>query len=421
MNRGAPVTESTPLLRVRAFRPLFLTRIVSNTANQMQAVAVGWQIYDLTGSALYLGLIGLIQFLPPVGFSLVAGQVSDRYDRRLILRCCYTVEACVSLGLLTLTNLHQPPVAAFFILLLMNGIARTFEGPSLQSLIPALVPRAVLGRAIAANSSASKIAQLTGPSLGGFLYTVGPNLIYGCCVALVCAAVVASAILPKPPAPSVRPKITWTTVFAGIAFIWKTQAILGAMSLDLAAVLFGGATALLPIFARDILDIGPWGFGLLRSSPALGGLLAAAILSRYPVTRAGGRVMFAGVFLYGCATVLFGVSRIELLSIPMLMLVGFGDMYSAVIRQTLIQTRTPDDMRGRVSAVNMLFVNTASQLGAFESGITADWFGAVGSVVVGGSAVLGIVALWIWRFPALRRIEHPALPNDSRLSAVGMA
>lgn len=408
MNSGVPVTESTPLLRVKAFRPLFLTRIVSNTANQMQAVAVGWQIYDLTGSALNLGLIGLVQFLPPLCFSLLAGQISDRHDRRFILRCCYVVEACVSLGLLALTNLHQPPIGAFFALLLVNGVARTFEGPSLQSLIPALMPRAVLGRAIAANSSASKIAQLAGPSLGGLLYTFGPNLIYGVCVALVSAAAFASAVLPQPPIPTIKSKVTWGTVLAGISFIWNTPAMLGAMSLDLAAVLFGGATALLPIYARDILDIGPWGFGLLRSSPALGGLIAAAILSRYPVTRAGGRVMFAGVILYGCATILFGVSRNDVLSILMMLLVGFGDMYSAVIRQTLIQTRTPDEMRGRVSAVNMLFVNTASQLGAFESGVTADWFGAVGSVVFGGGAVLLIVLIWIWRFPALRRVSHPA-------------
>jgi MFS family permease len=396
-----------PLFRHRPFRLLFVTRAASNTANQMQAAAVGWLIYDLTGSALALGLIGLVQFLPPLCLTLPAGQIVDHYSRRTILTCCYAVELSVSAALLVLATVMEQPVRLVFALLLVNAVARTFEGPALQSLVPSTVPRALLMRAVSAHASAGKMSQLIGPALGGLLYGFGAGVDFGLCTLLIVVAAIASVLLPIPPAPAQRPKVTWTTLIAGIRFILSQPAVLGAMSLDLAATLFGGVTALLPIFARDILHINARGFGILRSAPALGALIVAAILSRFPITRRGGRIMMASVALYGSATIAFGLSPYAALSIALLMTIGAADMLSTVIRQSLIQFATPDDMRGRVFAVNTLFVNCAGQIGMFESGITAAWFGPVGSAVLGGTLVIGVVAIWLWRFPTLRRVERP--------------
>jgi MFS family permease len=401
-----PATPIPPLFHHRPFRLLFTTRVASNTANQMQAVAVGWLIYDLTGSALALGLIGLVQFLPPLCLTLPAGQVVDHFSRRHILIVCYAVELCVSLGLVVLATFFYRPVELIFVLLFINAVSRTFEGPALQSLVPSTVPRAILMKAVSAHVSAGKMSQLVGPALGGLLYGFGAGVDFGLCALLVLIAAIASALLPIPRMPAVRPKVTWATVSAGIRFIWNQPALLGAMSLDLAAVLFGGVVALLPIFARDILHINAWGFGLLRAAPGTGGLIVATILTRLPVQRSSGRIMFTAVAVYGLATVAFGFSGHPALSLVLLMVVGAADMLSTVIRQSLIQFATPDEMRGRVFAVNTLFVNCASQIGMFESGVTAAWFGAVGSAVLGGVAVFAIVAIWAWRFPSLRRVER---------------
>jgi MFS family permease len=403
---SVPARSTPPLFRHRPFRLLFTTRAAANTANQMQAVAVGWLIYDLTGSALALGLIGLVQFIPPLFLTLLAGQVVDRHHRGLILNCCYAVEMSISLGLLVLATFVDHPVRLIFSLLLVNAVARTFEAPALQALVPSTVPRGILMKAVSAYASAGKMSQLTGPALGGLLYGFGAGVDFGLCAVLIAVAGVTSFRLPMPPLPAQMPKVTWTTLVAGIRFIWNHATVLGAMSLDLAATLFGGVVALLPIFARDILLINAWGFGLLRAAPALGGLVIAAILSRVPVTRKSGRIMFIGVVVYGAATIAFGLSARPGLSLGMLMLVGAGDMLSTVIRQTLIQFATPDEMRGRVFAVNNLFVNCSSQIGMFESGVTAAWFGAVGSAVLGGAMVLAVVIIWQWRFPSLRRVER---------------
>jgi MFS family permease len=410
------VKSTLPLFRYRPFRLLFVTRIAANTANQMQAVAVGWLIYDLTGSALALGLIGLVQFIPPLALTLVAGQIVDHHSRRLILICCYTLELTVSLGLLLLAVFAERPVGLIFGLLLINGVARTFEAPALQSLVPSTVPREILMKAVSAHASAGKMSQLIGPALGGLLYAFGAGVDFGLCAFLIVIAGVASVLLPIPPAPAQRPKVTWATLVAGVRFIWNEPAVLGAMSLDLAATLFGGVVALLPIFARDILQINSWGFGLLRAAPATGALVIAAILTRFAITRAGGKIMFAAVAVYGAATIAFGLSDRSALSLAMLIVLGGADMLSTVIRQSLIQFATPDEMRGRVFAVNALFVNCAGQIGMFESGVTADWFGAVGSAVLGGLAVLVIVAVWALRFPSLRRVERPdqLAPDRSR-------
>jgi MFS family permease len=404
---SATANSIAPLFHHRPFRLLFITRTAANTANQMQAVAVGWLIYDLTCSALALGLIGLVQFLPPLVLSLIAGQVVDHYSRRLILVCCYIVEFIVSVALLVLAVFADRPVELIFVLLLINAVARTFEAPALQSLVPSTVPREILLQAVSAHASAGKMSQLIGPALGGLFYALGAGVDFGLCALLIVIAGVASILLPIPAAPAERPKVTWTTLVAGIDFIWHEPAVLGAMSLDLAATLFGGVVALLPIFARDILQINSWGFGLLRAAPAIGALIVAVALSRTTISRHGGHIMFAAVAVYGLATIAFGFSSNASLSLAILMIVGAADMLSTVIRQSLIQFSTPDDMRGRVFAVNALFVNTSSQIGMFESGVTAEWLGAVGSAVLGGVAVLAIVGLWAWRFPRLRKVERP--------------
>ncbi len=402
-----PIDPRTPLYKVRSFALLFMTRVSSNTANQMLAVAVGWQVYQLTDSALHLGLIGLTQFMPPLLLMLLAGQVADRYNRRVILRCCFAVELCSQAVLALISISPTPSLPAIYALLLMNAMARTFEQPVMQSLVTVMAPRAVLSRAIAAHVSAGRLSILLGPSIGGVLYVFGPDVDYGICTLLLLCASVGSFLLPDPPVPAERPKLNWDSLVAGFRFIWRSQAVLGAMSFDLIATLFGGVNALLPVYARDILDIGPWGAGVLRSAPAIGALATAAVLSRFPVTRNGGFFIYAGFALYGLATTVFGLSTNVALSIASLMLLGVGDMISSVVRQTIVQVTTPDEMRGRVGGVNSFFIGCSGQLGSFRAGLMAEWLGAVGSVVLGGCAVFLTVALWVWLFPALRRVDRP--------------
>jgi MFS family permease len=402
-----PIDPRTPLYKIRPFATLFMIRVSSNTANQMLAVAVGWQVYALTNSALHLGLIGLVQFMPPLLLMLLAGQVADRYNRRIILRCCYAVELCSQASLAVISISPEPNLPTIYALLLVNAVARTFEQPVMQSLVTVMAPRAVLGRAIAAHVSAGRLSILLGPSIGGVLYVFGPDVDYGICTLLLLSASVGSFLLPDPPVPAQRPKLNWDSLVAGFRFIWRCQAVLGAMSFDLIATLFGGVNALLPIYARDILQIGPWGSGVLRSAPAIGALATAAVLSRFPVTRNGGAFIYVGFALFGIATLVFGLSTNVALSVAALMLLGAGDMVSAVVRQTIVQVTTPDEMRGRVGGVNSFFIGCSGQLGSFRAGLMAAWLGAVGSVVVGGAAVFVTVALWVWLFPALRRVDRP--------------
>lgn len=401
------IDPSTPLFRVRPFRLLFTTRVASTTAVQMIAVAVGWQIYELTDSPLHLGMIGLVQVLPPLLLMLVVGQVADRFNRRLVLRWCYIVSFCSSAGLAAVSALPQPSIAAIYVLLVINTTSRVFEQPVMQALLPVMAPRAILNRAIAAHVSARQLSVLIGPSLGGILYVFGADFDYAICALLFLAAMVGSFRLPDVPQAKVKRELNWENLLAGFRFIGGCPAVLGAMLLDLVSSLFGGVNGILPIYARDILEVGAWGAGVLRSAPALGALLAAAVLTRTPVRRSGGAYLFAGFTLFGVATIVFGLSTNLLVSVAALMAIGGGDMLSSVIRQTLIQVTTPDHMRGRVFAVNSLFYGTAGQFGAFRAGVMADLFGAVGSVVVGGCAVLATVALWPWLFPTLRKLDRP--------------
>ncbi|HEY6255197.1 MAG TPA: MFS transporter [Xanthobacteraceae bacterium] len=406
-----PIDPSTALFRIRPFRLLFITRVASTTAVQMLAVVVGWHVYELTDSALQLGMIGLIQVLPPLLLMLAAGQVADHYNRRLILRCCYAVAFCSAAGLVLVAALPQPSLVAIYVLLLVNASARVFEQPVMQALVPVMAPRAVLNRAIAAHVSARQLSVLIGPSLGGILYVFGAAFDYGVCALLFLAAAVASLRMPNPGGPAPQTEVSADTLLAGFRFIGGCPSVLGAMLLDLVSTLFGGVNAVLPIYARDILDVGAWGAGVLRSAPALGALVAAAVLTRAPVRRAGGTYLLAGFAVVGAATIVFGLSSNLLLSVAALMVMGSGDMLSSVVRQTLILVTTPDGMRGRVSAVNALFYGTSGQLGAFRAGTMAAALGAVGSVVIGGCAILATVALWPWLFPALRRVDRPDLPQ----------
>jgi len=403
-----PKDSALALFREGPFRLLFVMRIASNTASQMMGVIVSWQIYEITASAFQLGMIGLIQFLPPLALTLFAGQVADRYDRRWVLRVGLTSQIAVPAGFIVLTNMAAPPLAGFYGLLLVLAIVRTFDSPAQQALLPSMVPRDALAQAISLSTSAQKMSALVGPALGGAIFVISATVDYGVCLVLTAIAAAASFALPVPEYGDRDARNrTWSTVFSGLQFIFKTPVILGLISLDLLTTFFGGVAALLPIFAKDILHVGPVGLGILRAGPAVGALLMAAALVRFPVRRRAGRWLFTGVAAYGAGTIVFGFSENMILSMACMLVVGAGDMLGQVLRQTIIQLRTPDAMRGRVAAVSNLSVTVGSQLGQFESGVVAALIGAVGSVFLGGAAALVVVAEWMRRFPVITKIEHP--------------
>jgi MFS family permease len=383
----------------------WLARVLSVIAFQVSAVAVGWQIYALTGSAFNLGMVGLVQFLPMVILTLAAGHVADRYDRRTIARTCQAIEgfAAAMLALGSFGSwLHT---AGIFVAVAFIGAARSFEHPAMSALLPGLIPVSLLPKAAALSSSGIQAAIIVGPALGGLLYAAGPTLPYAVAASLFFLASLLSALIRLERVPPPSEPQGFKSLFRGIAFIRTHPAVLGAISLDLFAVLLGGATALLPIYARDILHTGPWGLGMLRSAPAIGALGMSITLARYPLERGIGRRMFAAVIVFGLATLLFAVSTSLLLSLGALVMLGAADVISVVIRMTLVQIATPDHMRGRVSAVNSLFIGTSNQLGEFESGVTAALFGTVPAVVIGGIGSIAIAIIWMRLFPGLRNID----------------
>jgi len=371
---------------------------------QMLGVAVGWQLYELTGSALDLGLVGLVQFVPMVLLTLVVGQVADRSDRRLIVVLCEIVKAAAAVALALGSIGGWQSRTSIFALVALLGAAQAFENPAMTALVPEVVPRPRIAPAMAWVISAGQTAQIVGPALGGFLYAAGPGAAYftAGAMALLAGALAAAVRVER----TVRPRepITLENVFSGVAFIQSRRVLLGTMSLDLFAVLLGGATALLPVYARDILGVGPVGLGLLRSAPALGALAISVFLARYPLERRIGPTLFRSVIVFGVATVVFGVSTNFVLSLVALTVLGAADVVSMVIRMSLAQIRTPDAMRGRVSAVHSLFTGTSNQLGAFESGVVAALIGTVSSVVIGGLGTILVAALWRTLFPELRRL-----------------
>jgi MFS family permease len=371
---------------------------------QMVGVAVAWQLYELTGSALDLGLVGLVQFVPMIVLTLVVGQVADRCDRRLIVVMCEFVKAAAAVVLALGALGGWQTCATIFGLVALLGAAQAFENPAMSALVPEVVARPLIAPAMAWVISAGQTAQIIGPALGGLLYAFGPGAAYFTAGAMfILAGGLAVGIRIER---AVRPRepITVETVFSGVAFILSRRVLLGSMSLDLFAVLFGGATALLPVYARDILGTGPVGLGLLRSAPALGALATSVFLARYPLERRIGPNLFRSVIVFGAATVVFGISTNFILSLIALTALGAADVVSMVIRLSLAQLRTPDAMRGRVSAVHSLFTGTSNQLGAFESGVAAALLGVVPAVLLGGVGTIAVAGLWMLLFPELRRL-----------------
>lgn len=398
-------TPSGSILRYRPFAFLLCARAATYMAFQMLGVAVGWQIYALTGSAMYLGLVGLAQFLPMFLLTLVVGHVADQYDRRNIARICQVIEG-LSAGVLAVMSYGGwQSKESILVTLFIVGAARAFEGPTLHALLPGLVPVEVFPQAAAWSSSAMQTATIIGPALGGCLYAAGPAVVYMTAGMAFLAAGVCMSLIRMKRLPVRHEPVSIRSVFAGISFIRSHKEILGAISLDLFAVLLGGATALLPVFARDILMTGPWGLGLLRSAPAVGALMMSVYLARHPLRHHVGRSMFRAVAVFGAATILFAVSTSFLLSFALLVILGASDVISVVIRHSLVQIRTPDAMRGRVSAVNSMFIGTSNQLGEFESGVTAALFGTVPAVLIGGIGTIFVVFLWVRIFPQLTQVD----------------
>jgi MFS family permease len=381
-------------------------RLPTALAVQMQSVAVGWQVYDISHKPLSLGLVGLAQFLPVFGFAIVAGHVADRFDRRRILTACIGLQLLCALLLLAIMVSGTRDVRPIYAVLALFGTARAFSAPAIQSILPNLVPRALLGKAFAWNASSFQTMTIAGPAMGGLIYALGAGTVYAVSAGLFSLALVAAFAIRSPPTQSDGRGMDLNSLLAGIRFIRSKPAIAGAISLDLFAVLFGGATALLPIYARDILVIGPVGLGLLRSAPAVGAVVVGLILAHRSLGRHAGRTMFAAVGLFGVATIVFGLSRNFLVSLTALTILGASDMVSVFVRQNLVQRSTPDAMRGRVNGVNFLFIGASNELGEMESGATAAWLGSVEAVVVGGIGTLVVMGLWLWMFPPLWRVDR---------------
>jgi MFS family permease len=396
------------LLTQRSFLLFLLSRSLSRFSSQIGAVAIGWQIYELTGSALDLGMVGLVQFLPTALLVFVAGHAADRYERKRVMQACQLVEALTALFLGWgsyagwLTEVH------IFIATAVLGTAGAFESPATAALLPLIAPAGSLQRATALSSGSAQIATITGPALGGLAYAVSPALAYGVMMLfwLFGMAFAGAIRLAQPAEPKAKAEAASDDLFAGVRFIRGNPAILGTISLDLFAVLFGGVTALLPIYARDILQTGPLGLGILRAAPAVGALLMTAMLARHAISRRVGMRMFQAVIIFGVATLVFAISHWMWLSVLALAILGAADTVSVVIRFSLVQLATPNEMRGRVGAVNFLFINASNQLGQFESGVTAALFGTVPAAVLGGVATVAVALLWMRLFPTLRDVER---------------
>ncbi|HKY85353.1 MAG TPA: MFS transporter, partial [Pseudorhodoplanes sp.] len=399
-----------PISRNPQFLKFWFARIFATCSLQMLAVCVGWQIYNLTNSALDLGLVGLFQFIPAFMFVLIAGHVADHYHRGHVIQIAQAVGALVAAVLALGTAFGFLTREIIFALVFILGAARAFELPTLHALLPGLVPASILPRAIAASASATQAATIGGPALGGLLYAINPTIAYLTAFALLLAASTLISLIAIKRVKPTREPMAFSILFAGINFIRRNPLILGAISLDLFAVLLAGATALLPIFARDVFQTGPLGLGLLRAAPAVGALAMGITLARWPLGNAAGLKMFIGVAVYGMATIAFGLSTSFPLAMLSLIVLGAADMVSVVVRQTLVPLHTPDEMRGRVNAVGSLFIGTSNQLGDFRAGVMAAMFGAFASVLIGGIGTLLIVALWMRLFPSLLRVDKLEVP-----------
>jgi len=382
-------------------------RSCATLASQMMAVAVGWHVYALTSNALALGLVGLSEFLPFVLLVLVGGHVADRIARRGIVLAAYAAEICCALALLLIVLLDERRTWPIYLTLGLFGASRAFWGPAMQAMLPGLVSRERFAGTVALNSMLFQIAAVSGPILGGLLYLVGAQVVYGSCAALFTLGFLLMLRIRADTRPHGPPEAGGGKRFLeGLRFVWRTRLVLGVISLDLFAVLFGGAVALLPIFARDILHTGPAGLGLLRAGPGIGAALAAAWLALRPPGDHVGRLLFGGVATFGACMVAFGLSRSLPLSVAVLVVSGCADMLSVYVRGILVPLHTPDALRGRVSAVNWMFIGASNELGEFESGLTASWFGTVPSVVAGGLLTIVVAVSWRYLFPPLRQLRR---------------
>ncbi len=429
-----PATSDARAGRAAFTHPGFVlfqvARFLIVSAVEMQAVAVGWQVYEITKRPLDLGYVGLAQFLPGILLFPISGHASDRFERRNVLSACYGGYAVCFALLLALARGGGRSVHSIYVVLVLIGVVRSFNSTASRSILPQLVPEEHFPNAVAWNASIFQAATILGPSFGGILYAAfrGPSVVY-VVAALTAIGATVSSFRIKPEV-KVRPReayssksMTMKTVFAGLHYIWRKKLILSAISLDLFAVLLGGAVALLPVYAREILHTGPWGLGLLRTAPGVGAAIMAVLLAHRPLRGRSGPMLLWSVAGFGIFTIIFGISRSLTVSLIALLLLGASDMISVIIRATLTQLATPDEMRGRVTAVDMIFIGTSNEFGQFESGVTAQWFGTVTAVVLGGIGTLVVIAVWAWLFPELRQageltaIRSEELPTASESSA----
>jgi MFS family permease len=417
-----PGSQGLAVFTFQNFRLFQVARFCMVLALEMQSVAVGWQIYEITHRALDLGYVGLAQFLPGILLFLVSGHVVDRFDRRGILVLCYCGYVLCSTLLLIVALRAGKSVGLIYGILILIGVVRSFNGPVSRAILPQLVPEHHFPSAVAWASSVYQAATILGPAVGGVAYAAfhGPAFVYAASAAASSVAALSTMQIKTTPKTRNREPVKVDSILAGFRYIWREKLIFGSISLDLFAVLLGGAVALLPVYAREILRTGPWALGLLRSAPALGAAIMALILAYRPMRRNAGRTMLWCVAGFGAFTVLFGISHNLVLSLIALVFVGATDMVSVIVRGTLIQVATPDEMRGRVNAVDMIFIGASNEFGQFESGLTAHWLGAVRAVVLGGIGTLVVTALWAWRFPELRNADRLTdIRRDPRDTRVG--
>ncbi|MYN19591.1 MFS transporter [Rugamonas sp. FT107W] len=408
----APSSNGFGVLRHRNFSLYLTARTLATLAVQMQNVAIGWQVYALTHNLFDLGLIGLAQFAPFLLLILIAGHAADRYNRRLLIALAMGAQLLCGLALLAFTVVGLSAVWPVFAVLVLFGSARAFMGPATQAMLVNLVPPERFSQAVALSSSSFHVAVILGPTLGGLFYLAGPKTVYMISSALLLAAVVLMCLVKSVKQPSNREPATWHTVLEGLRFVWSKPVVLGAISLDLFAVLFGGATALLPALAHDVLHIGPTGLGLLRTAPGAGAAVCSIALAFHPITRRVGAWMLGGVAVFGAGTLVLGATSTFLVALTALFVMGAGDMISVYVRHLLVQYETPDAIRGRVSAVNSVFIGASNELGEFESGLTAGWMGLTRAVLFGGAATLAVTGIWSVLFPVLSRMDR--FPHEDK-------
>ncbi|ODT83834.1 MAG: MFS transporter [Pelagibacterium sp. SCN 64-44] len=402
MTSAAPTETSRLAFHYRGFRFFWLTTLLVGFSVQIMSVSIAWQIYDVTGNVFLLGLVGLSLFLPALVLILVTGLTADRFNRRAIMAVCLGVEFGCALGFLAFAHAHAHEVWPIFAILVALGTARAFWSPAAQSLAPNLVPPEALSNAITINASAWQFAAIMGPAAGGLLYGLGPEVPFGTGAVLLLIAMVCVVLIPKPAQRSVGQAKSLETIFGGFRYIFSNKVVLGAISLDMFAVLMGGAVALLPVYTKDILHAGPEELGLLRAAPGIGAIAMSLWLTRFPVRDHAGKVLFLFVGLFGLFTVIFGFSTTAWLSIPALALVGAADMVSVTIRETIMQLWTPEAVRGRVNAVNSVFIGASNELGEFRAGTVAHFLGPVAAVVIGGVGAMAVAVTWSRLFPQLR-------------------